>query len=176
MTAVLFGKLPAHGDFVARGLTDAQQQDWDVKLSAAMHAAQAAYGDDFAERFALTPPWRCVIADAGGWLGGALAPSIDRAGRKFPVLLGRRMAQRAGAAAWAAACEDLLFAALPGGWSADDLIARAGAAEPAAGVEDGPDGWWLDGAELLPNPPAALPGPFPPDLISCMIAVTEQLA
>lgn len=175
MTALLFGKLPAHGDFVARGLSAAEQADWDARLSAAMQAARDGAGDAFEDRFAAAPPWRCVLADGSGWLAGALAPSIDRAGRIFPILLARRVAGRADAPGFAAACEELLFAALPGGWSADDLLSRAAAAE-AASATDGPDGWWLDGAELLPDPPAPLPGPFPPDLISRMIAVTEQLA
>ena len=176
MTALLFGKLPAHGDFVARGLSAAEQADWDARLSAAMQAARDAFGDAFEDRFAAAPPWRCVLADGDGWLAGALAPSIDRAGRIFPILLARRSADRAAAPGLAATCEELLFAALPGGWSADELLRQAEAADPAAAVGEGPDGWWLDGAELLPDPPAPLPGPFPPDLISRMIAVTEQLA
>ncbi|MDP3908203.1 type VI secretion system-associated protein TagF [Novosphingobium sp.] len=177
MTALLFGKLPAHGDFVARGLTEAQQHYWDTRLSSAMQVAQGAYGDEFADRFSAAPPWRCVVADGGdNWLAGALAPSIDRAGRIFPILLARRTANRVEAAGYAAACEELLFAALPGQWSADELLRQASAVTPAGADECGPDGWWLDGAELLPDPPAPLSAPFPPNLISSMIAVTEQLA
>lgn len=177
MTALLFGKLPAHGDFVARGLSDAQQHRWDTQLSAAMQAAQAEYGDAFADRFSAAPPWRCVVADGADWLAGALAPSIDRAGRTFPILLARRTADHGAAAGLAAACEDLLFAALPGGWTADELQQQAQAAAPvAAAAPPLPDGWWLDGAELLDSPPQPLPGAFPPNLITRMIAVTEQLA
>lgn len=176
----LFGKLPAHGDFVARGLTPAEQAACDADLARALAHAQALPGEGFAQRYAAAPPWRVIERAGEGWRGGALALSIDRGGRKFPVLLRRAAADRTAALAMAAGCEELLFAALGQGLDADALTALAGALDPAtAPPADGPDvdeGWWLDGGDLLDPPAAPLPPGLPETLISAMLAVAEQLA
>lgn len=178
--AVLFGKLPAHGDFVARGMDDAWQADLDVAISRAMQRAMDRYDREFEERFLAAPPWRCAIAHGGAYLGGALAPSLDQAGRLFPVFLAQRADSLATARDLAAGCEELLFAAIPGQWAADRLWQEAGAIATQTGteaVEPLPSpGWWLDGGESLPAPSPHLPGALPETLLLEMIAVTEQIA
>ena len=86
-----FGKLPAHGDFVVRGLGPAQRQAWDSWASNSLSAAGHALGEAFDALFDVAPPWRFVFGPGPfghGWRAGALAPSIDRAGRRFPIILG----------------------------------------------------------------------------------------
>ena len=43
----LFGKLPAHGDFVARGLTPDAQAAWDDWASAGLERAMSELGEAF---------------------------------------------------------------------------------------------------------------------------------
>ena len=143
MTAWVFGKLPAHGDFVARGIGPTDSAALDDWLSASLLAARERYGDAFADRFDAAQPWRAE----GDGVAGAVAASQDAAGRRFPVLL-------LGDAA--AACEDLLYAAITEGWTADQLTEAAGA--PA-----GPVSRWYGKA-------AVLEGAHPADLLTAMLA------
>ncbi len=116
MSALVFGKLPAHGDFVGRGLDAATRVALDDWLSAALLAARDALGVDFANRFDAAQPWRC----AGDGVAGAIAASQDAAGRRYPILF------LADAAAHdPAGCEELLRAAIVEGWEVDRLAAAA---------------------------------------------------
>jgi len=57
MTGV-FGKLPAHGDFVRRGLPQSFVGPWDAWLQAGIGMARGTLGSDFDLRWAATPAWR----------------------------------------------------------------------------------------------------------------------
>lgn len=178
---VLFGKLPAHGDFVARGIDAARQDALDAAISRSMQLAMTAFGDTFEDRFLAAPPWRCAVPHDAGFLGGALAPSLDRAGRLYPVFLAGSAPSLATARHAAAACEGLLFTAIPEQWSADRLWDEARAAVDSTAAADQtddvvPSGWWLDGGEALDRPAPLLAGSLPQQLLLEMIAVTEQIA
>ena len=71
--AFLFGKMPSHGDFVARGLAAEERDSLDAWLSAELADARAALGERFEERFDSAPPWRFAWP-ADGWT----APEIAR--------------------------------------------------------------------------------------------------
>ncbi|OWK30977.1 type VI secretion system-associated protein TagF [Sphingomonas mucosissima] len=144
MSAWVFGKLPAHGDFVARGMAAVERVALDDWLSAALLAARDVYGADFEERFDVAQPWRAE----GNGVTGALAPSQDSAGRRYPVLLLSSDAEDA---------EDLLYAAITEGWSADRLAKEAGTA-PARPVAR----WFGHAAERA--------GERPADLLTAMLA------
>ena len=159
----LFGKLPAHGDFVARGLSPSEAEAWDTGLSSSLAAARDAYGDTFPDRYAAAPPWRfCRGGEAG-----AIAPSVDRAGRRFPIVVG----VRGGDAGDAAACEDAIFEGLASGADADALLASLGV--PAAAANH-PGDWWVDGGAEAGI--AALTGPLPRGLLTAMLAVVEPVS
>ncbi|MGW8189859.1 type VI secretion system-associated protein TagF [Sphingomonas hankookensis] len=111
MTAWVFGKLPAHGDFVARGMDAATRGMLDDWLAAAMEAARVRY-PDFADRFDVAHPWRAE----GNGVAGAIAASQDAVGRRFPLLL-----LTDGGRHDPAACEELLYAAITEGWDVDRL-------------------------------------------------------
>ena len=155
----LFGKLPAHGDFITRGLFGNQRERLDTWLSASLDDARTHLGDAFAERFDCALPWCC----SGAGMTGAVAASQDSLGRRFPVLL------MLGDPDAAARCERLLYAAIGDRWEADRLIAEAGDA-PGAPVVDGADLWWRSDA---PPDAAALNGAFPPALMAAMLAPRE---
>lgn len=170
---MLYGKLPAHGDFVSRGLNHAERDRLDGWLAASMAGARAALGDGFEDRYDTAPPWRFANAD---WTG-ALVPSIDGVGRRFPLLVG--VAGAGGAAEQVAeACEELLYLAIGEGWDADRLAEAAGAValggppldgEPLLAGDAGPaPRWWTLGGDAFE--PAALGQAWPDELVAVMLA------
>ncbi|MES2054491.1 MAG: type VI secretion system-associated protein TagF [Pseudomonadota bacterium] len=150
----LFGKLPAHGDFVARGFSHDQRERIDAWLSPSLAQARADLGDAFADTFDRALPWCC----AGDGLAGAVAASQDALGRRFPILL------MIGDPAAATRCEELLYAAIGERWEVDRLVREAGDAGDALTV-DAANRWWSsdDGTG------ATLNGACPPTLISAML-------
>lgn len=170
--AILYGKLPAHGDFVTRGLSHAERDRLDGWLAASMAAASARAGDAFEERYDSAPPWRFVTGAADTGCAGALVPSMDGVGRRFPLLLGVIGAGAAGERA-AEGCEDLLYRAIGEGWDADRLAGAAAAlpldaqAPLARDAAPAPRWWTLGGDEFAP---AELGGAWPADLVTAMLA------
>jgi type VI secretion system protein ImpM len=107
--AFAFGKLPTHGDFVARGLSGSDRDAWDAWASAGLAQARTVLGADFEARHDTAPPLRFSFGPGPfgeGWRTGALAPSIDATGRRFVIVLGGRTAQ-----APPAPCADRIAAA-----------------------------------------------------------------
>lgn len=77
------GKLPGIGDFVRRRLSDVLVQAWDAHASLQLSRhPQLARVDGEGWSFALA----AGLCDAQGW-AGVVAPSRDRVGRAFPLLL-----------------------------------------------------------------------------------------
>ncbi|MGH6613475.1 type VI secretion system-associated protein TagF [Sphingomonas sp.] len=152
----LFGKLPAHGDFVARGFTHDQRERIDAWLSPSLAQARTDLGDAFADTFDRALPWRCD----GDGIAGAVAASQDALGRRFPILLliGDPMA--------AARCEALLYAAIGERWEADRLVREAGDTAGALAI-DAADRWWSADADA---DTATLAGACPPGLMSAMLS------
>lgn len=161
--AMLFGKLPAHGDFVARGLAAPDRDAIDLWLGESLADARCALGPLFAERYDNAPAWRFVEEGECGLNAGAVAPSVDAVGRRFPVWLALGVVEAGQAADAARCCEDLLYDAMAGAWDADRLHAALRAAAPeSVGDEDGMPRWWTLGgarfaaAEIAGHRPAAL--------------------
>ena len=140
MAGVVFGKLPAHGDFVCRGLRAEERDALDAWLSAAMVTARAAWGEAFADRYDQALPLRCD----GSGVSGALAASQDGVGRRYPLLAlsGAGEGERS---------EALLYEAIAEAWTADRL---ADALTPPSGAVER----WLrdDGPIVLGQAPADL--------------------
>lgn len=170
VTAWLFGKLPAHGDFVARGLDPCERETLDQWLTAELAAVRD--GDGFQYRYDAAPPWRFVAEDVSGWRGGAIAPSIDAAGRRFPILVSASAGNDAAAAGVAEACEELVYAALGERLDADATHARLCALR--AGVSEPRQGWWtLGNADFAA---AELAGRRPAGLLAAMLTPAEVSA
>lgn len=122
-----FGKLPAFGDFVARGLPEAFVEPWDAWLQGALTGSRDRLRETWLNTYLASPFWRFALAPGvcgrEAWLG-VLMPSVDRVGRYFPFTLAQSLAVggdpfslAAGAADWLAAAEDRLLGLLE--W--DDL-------------------------------------------------------
>ncbi len=155
--AFLFGKLPAHGDFVSRGLSPAQRESWDDWLSRAVSLARGSLGDRFDDAWFTLPPRRFALGPGSlgqGWRAGVLAASIDSAGRRFPIVLGRDGRRGPeGCASIAARCEALLYEHL-GQADADAFVAMVDDAQDGdaenGGADDGNEareGWWIADVE-----------------------------
>lgn len=165
---LLFGKMPSHGDFVSRGVEGSDKSSLDEWLSSEMAAARATFADEFDDRFDSAPPWHFAWRD-DGWTAGALAGSIDSAGRRFPLLVARRGVESVAVNHSAQACEDAIYDAFENGWTVDELAQAVAETPPAyAEGEDPREGWWTLGSEDYP--PATLAGQHPVGLLRTMLA------
>lgn len=167
VTAWLFGKLPTHGDFVSRGLAPEARDRLDRWLSDEMALARDQLGDMLGERFDMAAPWLFAHEDACSWEGGALCPSVDSAGRRFPLIVARQTADAAQSAAAARACIDAVYAAFGSGMTADGLWAAANDADLSAREGEPMLGWWVDGAEATER--SAPLGPCPGGILLRML-------
>lgn len=120
--AGLYGKLPARGDFIERRLSDDFVDRWDRFLAEGLRASEAMLGPDFTDRYLVSPFWRFALAPgiAGdGAVAGVFAPSVDRAGRYFPLTVAvdygagvAALAALTAAEGWTPFAEQLIFDAL----------------------------------------------------------------
>ena len=84
----IYGKMPAHGDFVRRGLPSSFVTPWDAWLSAGVAAAREQLEEGFAAVWDEAPAWRFSLPagvcgpDA---VAGVMLPSEDTVGRRFPL-------------------------------------------------------------------------------------------
>jgi type VI secretion system ImpM family protein len=160
LRAILFGKLPSHGDFISRGLDLTACDAWDRWASEGLETARATLGERFDDAHDRAPPWRFI--DAPGrfgtdWRAGALAPSIDAAGRRFMIMLaaeGLSPGQAGGGGeAIAEEMEALIYQAFEAGWDADATIEAAQAPVSRLSVEGAaarPRWWTLGGFDHEP--------------------------
>jgi type VI secretion system protein ImpM len=129
-----FGKLPAHGDFVDRGLPRAFIDPWDEWLQAALANSRELLGGAWLSHYMVGPIWRFALA--GGLCGqcawrGLLMPSVDRVNRYFPLTVAiaepaqaSPLAALAGNGDWFDACEEAALSALDPTVDADTLAQR----------------------------------------------------
>ncbi|NLR72728.1 type VI secretion system-associated protein TagF [Novosphingobium sp. ERN07] len=119
----LFGKLPAHGDFVSRGLDTSVRDELDRWLTAEMERAQAVWEGAFDWRYEAAPVWHFVDEDGnGGWSGGILCASADRVGRRFPLIFAASAPDCAAAVSLSAGCLVLVGQGFAEGWDADCMV------------------------------------------------------
>lgn len=124
--AWLFGKIPAHGDFISRGIAHVTHTLLDDWLSAEVARARSRFAD-FDERYIQAPPWYFVDRDgAGAWSGGALCLSVDKVGRRFPILVAAPASGADTAREVALAALELVFTTFSEGWDADQLALALG--------------------------------------------------
>lgn len=161
----LFGKLPAHGDFVARGVGADVRDVLDEWLTAEMEQARLTWGEAFDQRYDIAPVWHFVDHDDNGWSGGILCASADRVGRKFPLMLAAPATDVHDAVAISAGCLELVAAAFVQGWDADRLHAEP-VAPVALGWQPEAPCWALVGED---GPVAQCDGPRPAGVMTAMM-------
>lgn len=82
--------MPGRGDFVRRDLPNAFVDKWDEWLTECIARSRAALGHGWTDAWLCAPVWRFALG--GGLCGptawaGVMMPSVDSAGRYFPLTL-----------------------------------------------------------------------------------------
>jgi type VI secretion system protein ImpM len=166
-----YGKLPARGDFVRAGLPGGFIAPWDAWIQRVLVGSRARLGEMWLAAWMEAPVWNFLLpagvcgpeAAAGVWL-----PSVDRAGRHFPLTLamvGPDAADPDLAGRWLAVAQAAGLAGLEEGLAPEALArrlvgSRAGPVAVPVAVRGG--GWWTEGSPFVPptvRARAALPGP-----------------
>lgn len=90
LTKGLFGKVPAHGDFISRQLPGDFLKVWDEWLQCVVAGSKERLGDSWLDIYLTSPIWRFAlrpgVVDGNAW-AGVLVPSVDSVGRYFPLTL-----------------------------------------------------------------------------------------
>lgn len=94
-----FGKIPSHGDFVSRRLSNDFVSVWDRWLSESVSQSRSQLGDQWLDCYLTSPVWRFAIS-AGlcgepAWAGVTI-PSVDKVGRYYPMTLGAELSAKYG--------------------------------------------------------------------------------
>lgn len=91
-----FGKVPAHGDFIERGLPRHFVGAMDEWLQGAITCSQGALGQEWLQTYLTCPLWRFGLSDGAidsqQWVG-ILCPSVDSVGRYFPLIIAEKVTQ-----------------------------------------------------------------------------------
>jgi type VI secretion system protein ImpM len=160
-----FGKLRGNGDFVTRRLPRDFVDPWDAMLQAGLLASRATLGCAWLDAYLTAPLWCFALGDGvigeSGW-AGVLMPSIDRAGRHFPLTIaapvetGAWPMWRSHAGGWFARCGALALATLAEGACLSDFDAgllalkstndATGIPVPAHAGAWGMCDWWHEGS------------------------------
>ncbi|WP_198373699.1 type VI secretion system-associated protein TagF, partial [Roseomonas rosulenta] len=120
----LYGKVPAHGDFVRRGLPSSFVTPWDSWLAAGIAAAREQLGAQWEGAWDSAPAWRFALppgACGPDAVAGVMLPSQDQVGRRFPITLAALLPPGAPPpdAEWFDALEAAALAGLAGRADAD---------------------------------------------------------
>jgi type VI secretion system protein ImpM len=108
MEVGFYGKLPSHGDFLRRRVSDAFVGVWDGWLQECLAASRTILGDRWLDVYLTSPAWR--FACAAGTFGaapiiGVMVPSVDRVGRYFHLTVVSELAAGASVVSAATALE-----------------------------------------------------------------------
>ncbi|WP_422848584.1 type VI secretion system-associated protein TagF [Acidovorax sp. M14] len=82
-----YGKLPSLGDFVGRRMPHALASEWDAWMREGMEQLRLADETSWSDTFVNAPLWFFItsLSTLGSPVIGALAPSMDRVGRYYPI-------------------------------------------------------------------------------------------
>lgn len=148
-----FGKIPARGDFVRSGLSDGFVTTWDRWMQRVLIEGERRLGAGWPAVWRVAPVWRFALP--AGHCGrrpvvGLWLPSVDGAGRRFPLTLAAEgagvddgfldAAERVGREAVA---DDLAPCTIAARLTAERPRAAAPASTPRRGR------WWSVGGPLV---------------------------
>ena len=153
-----YGKIPTRGDFVRAGLPRSFIDPWDAWLQSVLAAARTRLGAVWEPAWMEAPVWRFRLpAGACGpdALIGVFMPSIDRAGRLFPLTF-VHMAPTQAEPDWLDRAAASGIAALEHDLDPEALAARlelpAAESGPAAPADADSTRclWWTEGGPRVP--------------------------
>lgn len=160
-----FGKLPTRGDFLRVDLPRSFVDPWDEWLQRVLEASRAALGEAWVPAWLEAPIWRFALTPGicgPNGVGGVLMPSVDSAGRYFPLTLAGIGLESGAGARFLATAEAAGLEAVTLGLEPDALAARLAAC--AAAGESLPSSpaqgslWWTEGAPRRGPLTLTLPG------------------
>lgn len=140
----LYGKIPAHGDFISRGLQREQISEIDNWLTAWFERAKTDWGQSFEDNYRASQPW----IFSGEHIAAILMPSFDRVERLFPLFV------CVGAGARAQRLYDAAFSAIAEPQTVELLFEDLKTIKCDAETTDA-KGWFLPDAKEV-----AMPHPF----------------
>lgn len=133
-TAGWYGKLPSLGDFVGRRMPHALESEWDNWVRAGMDELRSVSPETWSEVFVSAPVWFFAAAarvTGSAVVLGALAPSMDRVGRYYPLTIlaaaphtGAALADDARLRTFFAGARAAIVDARRLAWSAEELDER----------------------------------------------------
>ncbi|WP_226665405.1 type VI secretion system-associated protein TagF [Microbulbifer aggregans] len=134
MTKGIFGKLPAHGDFIQRDLPSSFVNAWDDWLQRAVHGSRELVGERWLEYYLTSPIWRFALSPGvlnGQIWAGILVPSVDSVGRYFPITMAVPLPHgttpfeiQVAAAPWYKSLSELAVEGLQSGLMVDQVLER----------------------------------------------------
>lgn len=152
-----YGKLPARGDFVRASLPRDFTDPWDDWLQSVMAGSRGLMGEEWLPAYLEAPVWRFTLPS--GLCGsraalGLMLPSVDKAGRYFPLTfaaLDDAAPDAADCLAWLDRCEEAGFAALERDLAPDQLAAMVQAPDLPRGMGFLANCvWWTAGSPRVP--------------------------
>jgi len=189
MTGVIagfYGKLPARGDFVRGALPRDFTDRWDAWLAPAIAGSRERMGEDWLPAFLEAPVWRFALT--AGLCGsraalGLMMPSVDRAGRYFPLTFAALYGDGTAPGddpAWLESCEAAGRAALEQDAGPEQLGAMLRMPETPDGAAGQTESgmmqsiWWTDGAPRVPATRFVLPGLPDASVYATMLGAAES--
>ena len=148
-----YGKLPARGDFVRMGLPRDFIDPWDAWLQSVMAGSRALMREAWLPAFLEAPVWRFSLP--AGMCGpraalGLVLPSVDQAGRYFPLAfaaLGPQCFDAIASEPFLNACETAGLAALEQDISPEEIAAMLPAPDRVVDATGATDAeWWTAGS------------------------------
>jgi type VI secretion system protein ImpM len=175
-----WGKLPSRGDFLRVGLTRGFVDPWDDWLQAVLPASRAALGEGWLDAWLEAPVWRFALGRnvcGGQAVLGLLLPSVDRAGRYFPLTIAAlypptvAVPDAEAADEWLVGAEEAALMALETDMIPDALAAMLAALPAPVQEGDGAPGglWWTDGAPRVAPRRLQTAGLPAPDMFATML-------
>ena len=179
-----YGKLPARGDFVRAGLPRGFTDPWDDWLRVVIAGSQGLMGGAWLPAYLEAPVWRFALPT--GLCGalpavGLILPSVDKAGRYFPLTFAALCDADDGIDAWLDACEDAGLAALEQDAAPEAIGEMLDRAKTALRQRDRPPGlpaesiWWTDGSPRVPASRLTLRGLPDVSTYTSMLGGTSML-
>lgn len=128
----MYGKLPAHGDFISRELSASFIRVWDEWLQGIIANSQEQLGENWQSIYLTSPIWRFVLSrgviDENAW-AGIILPSVDKIGRYFPFSIVTRLDPHdnivdvlSTQASWYSSVEDVALKGLEDSLDAESLF------------------------------------------------------
>ena len=151
--AGFYGKLPARGDFVRAGLPRDFTDPWDHWLQSVIAGSRKLIGDGWLSIYLESPVWRFALPR--GLCGehavlGLMLPSVDKAGRYFPLTFAALSADGIAVntdEAWLDRCEAAGRTALEKDAPPEEIAAMLGVPDLTdAAAESAEAVWWSEGS------------------------------